>query len=129
MELAPSGKRLYMLRWGDYERSSSGPYLGDTCLDFAALAKAYRQESYAQAEAKEEDYCPVDEDGFATWLVDKGLLSPVETENVDINTSSDSAYLPKHWPVCPVCGDGRGEKEYGECRKSLNRINTFRRCT
>ena len=129
IEFAQSGKHLYMLYCGEYERSSYGPYVGDSGLDFAALAKAYRQESYAQAEAKEEDYCTVDEDGFATWLVGKGLLSPVETKSVEIDTSSDSAYLPKHWPVCPACGHGRGEKEYGECRKSLNRIQTFRRCT
>lgn len=131
MEFAQSGKRLYMLHWGDYERSSSGPYLGDSGLDFVALAEVYRNERYAEAEAAKEDYCSVYESEFNSWLVNKGILSPVETTNVEIaiSTSFDNAYVPKHWPVCPECNGGRGDPQYGEARKSLNRVKTFKRCT
>jgi len=125
------GKRLYMLHQGDYERSTYGPFIGDAGLDFEALSAAFRNESYSQAEAKGEDYSSLYESDFPAWLVAKGILSLVETVDVEIsvNTSGDDAYVPKHWPTCPECGDGRGELQYGEVRRSLNRIKTFKRCT
>lgn len=132
IQISQSGANLYMLRWGeDYERSSWGPYQGAPGLDFSALAETYRQDSHAAAEAAEKDYCSTDENEFVQWLLEKEILSPVETTGIEVNidTSSDKAYLPKHWPLCPECGEGRGEKEYGEFRRSLNRIKTFRRCT
>lgn len=129
---ARGDKTLYMLYWGEsYERDSSGPYHGAAGLDFAALAESYRKERYAAAEAAKEDYCMLGEGDFTRWLVNKGIFSPVETANVEIEirTSSENAYVPKHWPECPACGSGRGEQEYGEVKNSLNRVKTFRRCT
>lgn len=129
---AEGTKALYMLYWGEsYERGSSGPFHGAAGLDFVALAGSYRKARYAAAEAKQEDYCMLGEDDFVGWLVETGILSPIETKNVgiEIRTTSDNAYVPKHWPECPECSTGRGDKEYGEVRRSLNRVNTFRRCT
>ena len=130
--LAPGGERLYQLDWGDYsERCSTGPLLGIVGLNFDALAEDYRRDRYAAAESAREDSCSVDEDGFVGWLIEKGILRPVETTavRVSITTSFDNAYVPRHWPECPECDDGRGELEYGTVRRSLNRIVTFRRCT
>ena len=120
-----------MLYQGDYERRSYGPYVGDSGLDFAVLSEVFRSESYAQAEAKADDYCLLDESDFLAWLVAKGILSPLETTGIEIsfNTSGNDAYVPKHWPVCPDCRNGRGDPQYGDVRKSLNRIKTYKRCT
>lgn len=130
-ELKQGGKCVYMLHHGDYERSSHGPYTGEPGLDFVALSSTFRSESYAQAEAKGEDYLTLYESDFPSWLVAKGILSLVETVDIEIsvNTSGDDAYVPKHWPKCPECNDGRGEPEYGKVRHSLNRVETFKRCT
>ncbi len=130
-EITQSGKRLYMLYQGDYERSSYGPYIGDAGLDFVALSEVFRSESYAQAEAKADDYCSLHESDFPAWLVAKDILSPVETTGIEISisTSGDDAYVPKHWPLCPDCCIGRGDPQYGVARTSLNRIKTYKRCT
>lgn len=125
-------KAIYMLYWGEsYERGSSGPYRGEIGLDFVALVETYRKARYDAAQARQEDHCMLGEDDFAAWLVQSGILFPIETANVEIeiSTSSENAYVPNHWPQCPECGVGRGEQEYGEVRRSLNRIKTFRRCT
>lgn len=123
---------MYMLSWGDsYERSSSGPFAGAAGLDFAALAETYRKERHAAAEVKQEDYCYLGEGDFSSWLIERGILAPVEctSAEIEIRTSSENAYVPKHWPECPACCSGRGEQNYGSVRRSLNRVETFRRCT
>lgn len=132
VQLTESGSTVYVLHWGEYEdKTTSGPFLGATGLDFNALVEDYRRDRYAAAEAAKEDYCSLDEGNFSRWLVAKGIFSPIETTDihVEIRTSYDNAYVPKHWPECPECGEGRGEQEYGEVRRSLNRIMAFRRCT
>lgn len=131
-QTATEGKCVYMLRDGDeYSRSVSGPFLGDPGIDFVQLADTFRVERYAQAEAKGEDCCYASESDFYSWLVDKGFLTPLVTTDVEIELrhSGEKAYAPKHWPVCPECEGGRGEPHYGEVRRSLNRIKTFKRCT
>lgn len=130
--LVQSGSALYMFHYGEYEdRTTCGPYIGASGLDFDALKEDYRRDRYAEAEAAQEDCCSLDEGGFVTWLRAKGLISPVETSDVhlEVRTSFDSAYVPKHWPECPECRTGRGEQEYGNVRRSLNRIVSYRRCT
>jgi hypothetical protein len=132
IQLSSEGSAIYMLHWGEYEdKATYGPYLGATGLDFEALAEEYRRDRYAAAEAAQEDYCSLDEGNFTAWLVAKGILAPIQTADivVQIGTSFDNAYVPKHWPECPECGEGRGEQEYGEVRRSLNRVMSFRRCT
>jgi|GEM_PF-6544881 len=132
VHIAPAGKSMYMLNWGEhYERRSDGPFIGDTGLDFSSLVEQCRRDRYAAANEAKEDYCSLDESYFASWLVSKGFLFPVDVANVEvvINTSFDNAYVPLHWPTCPECRDGRGEKEYGDVRRSLNRVTAFRRCT
>ncbi|MDR6397919.1 hypothetical protein ACTOWA_00540 [Herbaspirillum seropedicae] len=122
----------YMLGWGDhYERGSSGPFLGPVGLDFAALSAEYRRERYAEANIAMKDHCWLSEEDFCSWLLQKGILTPVESTHVelDIRTSGDEAFVPLHWPECPQCSRGRGEQEYGMLRRSLNRITAFRRCT
>ncbi|WP_139133068.1 hypothetical protein [Pandoraea sp. ISTKB] len=128
----PVGMTLYMLNWGDsYERQSGGPYLGEIGLDFHQLSEEYRRETFAEREAAREDWCFLSETDFASWLAKKGILRPVATTAVELEVRKDpeAAYVPKHWPECPVCKQGRGEKEYGELRRSLNRIRVFYRCT
>lgn len=132
IRLTEDGKTVYMLNWGEYEdKAVSGPYLGQSGIDFATLAEEYRRARYAEAEAVQEDYCSLSESDFVVWLLAKKILSGVEATHVDIvlNTSFDNAYVPRHWPQCPECCDGRGELEYGAVRRSLNRVATFRRCT
>lgn len=132
IQLASEGSSIYMLHWGEYEdKEACGPYLGVAGLDFVALAEEYRRDRYAAAEAAQEDYCSLDEGNFTAWLVAKGILAPVQTTDivVEISTSIDNAYVPRHWPECPECGEGRGEQEYGDVRRSLNRVMSFRRCT
>lgn len=131
---APTGQgsdTLYMLYWGDYERETLGPYRGAAGLDFVALAARYRVARYAEAEAKQEDYCMLGESDFAQWLVQTGILGQVETTGVEVDLSSEisDAYVPKHWPLCPTCQTGRGESAYGKNRPSLNRVTHFHRCT
>lgn len=131
VEVAQPGTAIYMLHWGEhYERGSNGPYLGAPGLDFTALSVDYRRERYAAAEAAHEDHCPLDESDFQAWLVAKRILSPIASTDVEIvvRTYGDE-YVPKHWPECPECRRGRGEQDYGDVRRSLNRIVTYRRCT
>lgn len=127
----PNGMALYMLGWGDYERSNEGPFLGSATLDFKALAELYRNERYAEKEAAGEDECWLNETDFCTWLTEKEYLSPVTTKSVELYISSTDGkqYVPKHWPECPECRPGRGKKDYGRCRESLNRIEVFYRCS
>lgn len=123
---------LYTLGWGEYyERQGSGPFIGAPGLDFVALSADYRRERYAEANAAKKDECWLSEGDFSGWLIQKGILRPVECTDVEleIRTSSEEAYVPLHWPECPECQEGRGEKDYGDVRRSLNRIVGFRRCT
>lgn len=128
----PTGMTVYMLNWGDsYERQSEGPYVGKIGLDFHLLSEEYRSETYAQHEAALADWCYLSEGDFAKWLVVKGVLHPVASISVELSVprGPDAAYVPTHWPECPMCRQGRGEKDYGEPRRSLNRIPVFYRCT
>lgn len=121
-----------MLNWGEsYERESEGPYVGKIGLDFRALSEQYRHETYAAHEAAREDCCYLSEREFSKWLVSKGLLNPISAISVELSVprSHEAAYVPKHWPQCPECSEGRGDKDYGEPRRSLNRIPVFFRCT
>lgn len=131
IQLAESGSAIYMLHWGEYDETSVyGPYLGVAGLDFSALAEEYRLDKYSAAEAAKEDHCWLGESEFVVWLLKKEILSSIATSRVDvvIRSSYDTAYVPKHWPECPQCKEGRGELEYGAVRQSLNRVATIRRC-
>lgn len=110
-----------------------GPYTGAPGLDLHMLGEKYRAECYAKAEATGEDFCFVTESGFVDWLVENQILTTVATEQLDfeISTSGEHAYVPKHWPLCPVCEQGRGDDEMqsGTVRYSLNRVQFCRVCT
>lgn len=130
--IAPAGMKVYTFSWGDYEdKGWAGPYLGKLGLDFATLQVQYRQSSYAAAQAAREDMCFLDEGKFLAWMVDTGVLAVVDSDcsDIEISTPYDDPYIPTHWPECPQCEQGRGETEYGQERRSLNRITTFHRCT
>lgn len=132
IQLVSDGRVIYMLSCGEYEdKATYGPYLGKQGMDFTALKNEYRADRYAAAEKTQEDYCSLSESDFVDWLLSTGHLLRIEAshEYIEISTSFDEAYVPKHWPECPHCGEGRGELEYGAVRRSLNRIATFRRCT
>lgn len=125
-----TGQALYMLSSGGYESSKNGPYLGNSGLDFDALATAFRKDRHAQAEASAADYVFLGEEDFLAWLLDKNILTSVKTTQVNLPRleSDDQPYCPKHWPACPACNDGRGDPCIGTTRKSLNRIEVFNRC-
>lgn len=132
IQLTQDGKTIYMLYWGDYEdKVALGPYMGQSGLDFYALTNDYRRDRYAEKEAAMEDDCSLSEDDFVDWLLEKGMLQVIESTGIVVQLSSSygNAYVPKHWPECPECAQGRGELEYGEVRRSLNRVVTLHRCT
>lgn len=110
--------------------SEAGPYLGSPGLDFAALSAAFRSERFAAAEAERKDYCFISSSDFPAWLIEKGVVTPMRHTSVSIaiDTTGDNAYQPAHWPMCPACGEARGEPEYGDARKDLNRVLAFNRC-
>lgn len=120
---------LYMLDADDRPR---GPFVGAPGLDFQALTAEFRAQRYAQAESKREDFCLVSNDDFIDWLIDRNILSPLEATHVeiDIDMTGENAYAPSHWPLCPACGEGRGEQNWdmGTLRRALNRVATYREC-
>ncbi|KND62290.1 hypothetical protein BVER_01744 [Candidatus Burkholderia verschuerenii] len=132
IKLTGTNRSIYLLHWGEYaDKATSGPFIGATGLDFSVLAVKYRHDRYAAAEAACKDSCYVDEGDFISWLLSNGTLVSIETTDVyiDIRASLEDPFVPKHWPECPECANGRGEPEYGAVRKSLNRITEFKRCT
>jgi hypothetical protein len=132
IKLVGTDRSIYVLHWGEYEdKETSAPLLGAAGLDFRELAEDCRRDRYAAADAAGKDFCPFHEGDFINWLVSKGILAEIQATDVwiEIKTDAENAFVPKHWPECPVCSNGRGEREYGEARKSLNRITEFRRCT
>lgn len=129
VRLAEAGNSIYVLSWGEYDsKQNSGPLLGASDLDFAVLADEYRRDRYAAADAAGEDQCWLDEGDFTSWLIDKGTLRPIETRSVRLEPFSHS-FIPTHWPECPECRSGRGEPEFENVRKSLNRVTAYRCCT
>jgi len=130
--IAGCGNDVYTFEWGNYEDwRSVGPYIGTFGLDFRALAVDYRRDRYASAEAAQKDECRVDEDDFIAWMIERAILTPVQKTNstIDFYYDSDNRYIPQHWPECPECRKGRGEQEYGDERRHLNRVVSLLRCT
>ncbi len=107
------------------------PVIGPPDLDLTGYAARYRAENYTAAEANQDDYCLVSEEGFLEWLIAKGIVRPLpyQTLTVAIEKTGEHAYTPKHWPECPSCGRGRGEEEMGRVLHELNRAEWFRKCT
>jgi hypothetical protein len=129
VRLTDASSSIYVLSWGQYEsKQSSDPLLGASDLDFAVLAAEYRHDRYAAADAAGENQCWLDEGDFTSWLIDKGTLRPIETRSVCLEPFSQG-FIPTHWPECPECGLGRGEPEFENVRKSLNRVTAYRCCT
>ncbi|WP_334043638.1 hypothetical protein [Burkholderia ambifaria] len=128
--MTTSHDTIYMLYAGD-GRFLSGPYVGQPSLNIDSLADQFRAERYTQAEGAGDDYCWISEDDFPKWLVQRGLLAPLETVQADavVDTSGDNRYVPKHWPTCPSCGQGKGDKEMGRVLHELNRADWHRKCT
>lgn len=124
-------KIIYMLEHGEYPTETCGPLLGAPDLDFSALKAEYRTERYGAAEAKGEDWCFVDASSFIDWLVMRGTLVRMDSVvvNVDIDTSGENRYAPRHWPLCPACEEGRGEDRTGDVRHALNAVQHYRCCT
>lgn len=112
-------------------RTVAGPLVGKPGLDLTAFVAEFRAERYATAEAKEEDWCFISDGDFVDWLIARGVLSPMASVNltVDIDTSGTHRYLPRHWPECPACREGRGEETMGRVLHGLNRAEWYRQCT
>lgn len=111
-----------------YMINGAGPYRGKHNLDLSALADQCRRELYAKAELAQQDYCWPTESDFLGWLVEHGHLEPVECRSLtaQIDTTGSNAYMPKHWPQCPQCNEGRGSDEFDTCtvKHELNRVVT-----
>ena len=131
MSIEGQAQVVYMLDENEYNSTPYGPYIGAPNIDFEALKAEYRAVRYAEEEAKGDDYCFVDGSGFAGWLVRRGILKGLDsvTVGIAIDTSGDNAYVPKHWPLCPACEEGRGEPKNGEVKYALNAVDRFRKCT
>ncbi len=132
-KIGTASQTVYMLYEG-CSHSAGGSYLGAPGLDFSVLAAEFRAERYAKAEAAGEDYCFISNGGFVVWLLERGVLAPMETVDVTvaINTWGENRYVPKHWPLCPSCGAGRGEEvmgHHGRVRRALNRMEWHHECT
>jgi hypothetical protein len=123
-------KVLYMFRDMD-GRDLSGPLWGKPGLDIDALAATFRAECYATAEAEKKDWCFISESDFVPWLIARGLVCRAENTPLIVNiaTSNEHRYVPRHWPLCPACGKGRGEEEGGEILWAFNRREWFYQCT
>lgn len=118
---------VYVLEGRD---GPSAPLLGPTGLDFDSFIEMYRVEQFQQAEEQQQDYCFISDEGFVTWMVEKGILTWQETTVVQVNVNaSDVKYVPKHWPSCPQCQSGRGDYEQGRILRALNRVDYHRKCT
>lgn len=129
VRLAEGGSSIYVLSWGQYEdKETSGPFLGVAGLDFVTLAEEYQRDRYAAADAAGQDDCWLNERDFTSWMLDKGTLTRIESQDVYLDSFSGS-FVPTHWPECPECGKGRGQPEYGNVRRSLNRMTAYRCCT
>lgn len=123
-------KVVYMLH-EEHGSLAGGPLLGEPGLNFSALAAEFRVQCFAQCEATGDDYCFVSESDFVSWLLEREILSPMESVavTVKIDTSGENAYVPNHWPLCPECGLGRGEQDMGRVAYSLNRAEWRHKCT
>ncbi len=120
---------IYMLGADDRNR---GPFTGEAGLDFQALVAEFRSHRYAQAESKRDDFCWISNDDFVVWLIERKILSTLETTHVeiDIETTGENAYAPAHWPLCPACGEGRCDQhmDIGTLRPAFNRVEMYREC-
>lgn len=126
-----ASQTVYMLYEKD-QQYTVGPYVGVPGLNFPSLVAEFRVERYAKAEAAGDDYCFVGLEELVCWLRERGTLVPLETVavSVEIDTNGKNRYTPKHWPICPQCGAGRGEEVMGEgrVRRALNRAEWHRQC-
>lgn len=93
--------------------NDGGLFYRDAGLDSESLSVQCRQDLYAQAEDKQEDWCWPGNSELVDWLQQKGLLSPADCVHVrcEIDTQGENAYAPKHWPACPECRHGRGSDD------------------
>lgn len=123
-------RHVYLLQ-GEYGGSVGGPYLGAQGLDMRKLALDFVRNSHADHEARGEDYCALYDSDFCEWAIARGIFEPIEhvVTTVDIHASDMPRYVPKHWPECPNCHQGRGDDTPGTVQSELNRWQWFRRCT
>lgn len=123
-------RQTYLVQ-GEYGNSVGGPYLGAPGLDMRKLALDFVRELHADHEARGEDYCAVYDSDFCEWAIKRGIFVPIEhvVVTVDLQASDIPRYVPKHWPECPICLQGRGEDCPGTVQHDLNRWQWFNRCT
>lgn len=126
----PAEQAVYML-YGEDGEDVAGPFLGDAGLELSELKAEFRAIFYAELEAKGEDYSFMGHGDFIGWLVRKNILRHMTTASLDISidTSGEHTYVPRHWPLCPRCEEGRGREECGRTLYALNRREHFRQCT
>lgn len=104
-----------LLTEGEYsDHRAMGVFQAVAELDWRALHDQYlAHQDVLDAEA-EADWRTADADKFVAWLVAGGHLTPVRVQShqVEIETHRLDDYVPPHWPVCPTCGEGRGEPKF-----------------
>lgn len=108
-----------------------GPYLGEPGFDPSSFVAEFRADAYAKAEEKREDYCYTSDSDFIAWLLEKGIVTVIESERLTLDSrgNGEDKYVPKHWPLCPECAAGRGQEEGGDLRSALNRREWYFVCT
>ncbi|MHD0644212.1 hypothetical protein ACYPKM_01080 [Pseudomonas aeruginosa] len=126
----PEGQVLYCLR-DSYGSPMGVPLVGQAGLDLDALYDQYRDEHYADMEAKQEDVPMLSEHSFMLWLTDTGVLSEVEAVfyTADRHRRAPKPYSPAHWPECPSCNGGRGDDLMKNHRHDFNRVEHYFKCT
>jgi hypothetical protein len=123
-------QHVYLLD-GEHGGRVGGPYLGAAGLDMRKLALDFVRESHHEHEARGEDYCAIYDSDFCEWAIKRGIFQPLEhvSATVDLHAVGMPRYVPKHWPECPSCHEGRGDDSPGAVQHDLNRWEWFRRCT
>ncbi|MHD0644210.1 hypothetical protein ACYPKM_01070 [Pseudomonas aeruginosa] len=128
--LQPPGTVLYNFRDERHQRTY-GPYAGEPNLDLGWHQQRYREACYAAAEAIGADGCDISTEDFLSWMVGEEILVqiPAKTESLDVHPESGAPYVPKHWPLCPQCGIGRGGEQLQSENAVFNRVTYARACT
>lgn len=96
-----------------YEPSTLGVYTATELVDWSGLAQLYIADQDATDEAARENHSNVSAERFVKWLIKRGVLVPMKVwqHSVDVSRHPDKPYLPAHWPLCPDCGEGRGDPD------------------
>lgn len=107
-ESAGDDRVICSFRWGTYEQITAGPFVWPRDLNLGPQIERFIDHRHRLAEAAGEDFCPLSVGDFVDWLLTQGVLSPLGCHDRSIEIGDNPTYEPRHWPACPVCGEGWG---------------------